>query len=370
MGTGWGEGKVAAASPAAALYCSAAMASRESHPLPAPSIEVPAARRAAARDLAGAFRPGMRVVLTTHVNADGDGAGSGVAMWHLLRAIGADPIIANPTPFPGRYAFLLADADGAERSARAVKELERAELVVVLDISDVGRLGQLGERLAGLRVPVACIDHHTTNGALPPGPRLVDASACATGELVYDLARALDWDLPLPAARALYVAILTDTGGFRFSNTTPRTLHVAGDLLGHGIDAEEIYTQIYASAPAGRIRLLAEVLNTLVVEVPPGLAWVTVPPGATERHAVIAEDLEGVVEFPRSIAGVRLALLFRQLDNGRIKVSFRSVGGVDVTVLAGRFGGGGHPKAAGASVAGALADVQAEVLAAARDALT
>lgn len=344
-------------------------------PTPAPEraprrgVPVPAARRRAARVLAEALRPGMRVLLTTHVNADGDGTGSEVALWHLLTALRARPVLANPTPYPERYRFLLAEAADAEQSQRAVREIERADLILVVDIADLGRLGHLAPHIGARRVPVACIDHHLSNGSLPAGPRLVDPGACATGELVYDLARAAGWPLSPPAARALYVALLSDTGGFRFSNTSPRALRVAADLLGHGLDAEAIYGAVYAGVPEGRIRLLAEALDTLVVEVPPGLAWLTVPPGALERHGVGADELDGVVEFPRSIAGVRLALLFRQLSGGKVKVSFRSVGDVDVARLAERFGGGGHRKAAGASLDGSLGDAQAKVLAAAREVL-
>lgn len=345
------------------------MSGRGSSKLPRRGVGVPASRRRAARALAQALTPGMRIALTTHVNADGDGAGSEVGLWHLLVAAGTKPVIANPTPFPDRYAFLLEGSDGAERSARAARELDRADLVIVLDISDLGRLGHLASRIGARRGPVACIDHHQSDGVLPPGPRLVDPAACATGELVYDLARTARWDLSRLAARGLYVALLTDTGGFRFSNTSARTLQVAGHLLAHGVDPEEIYSRVYASAPEGRLRLLGEVLETLVVEVPPGLAWVTAPPGAIERHGVSAEDLEGVVEFPRSVHGVQLALLFRQLGNSRIKISFRSLGTVNVAALAEGFGGGGHRRAAGASIEGSLADVQATVLAAARDLL-
>ena len=170
----------------------------------------------------------------------------------------------------------------------------------------------------------------------------------------------------MEVARALYVAIMTDTGGFRFSNTTPRALQVAAHLLQHGLDPEEVYTSVYATSSEARIRLIAEVLDTLVVEGDQGIAWVTVPIGALDRLGIDAEDLEGVVEFPRSIKGTRLALLFRQLASGRIKVSFRSIGDVDVATLAARFGGGGHRKAAGASLPGTLAEVQAQVLGAAR----
>jgi phosphoesterase RecJ-like protein len=315
------------------------------------------------------LKPGMKVALTTHVNADGDGVGSEVALWHLLTARGVRAAITNPTPFPERYGFLLQGNEHADKTGEAVKHLRRADAVVVLDISDVGRLGQLGQVVQDAGVPVACVDHHVSNGALPGGPRLVDARACATGELVYDLARAVGWPISTDAARALYVALLTDTGGFRFSNTSSRTLQVAAHLLTHGLDPEEIYREVYATAPEGRVRLLSEVLETLVVEHDLGLAWVTVPPGALERHGVDAEDLEGVVEFPRSIKGVRLALLFRMLANARVKVSFRSVGDVDVAQLASQFGGGGHKKAAGASLTGPLADAQVRVLAAARDLL-
>ena len=238
-------------SRARALSC-CPMAREISASLPRRRIGVPRSRRRAARQVASAIEPGMRVALTTHVNADGDGVGSEIGLWHLIKARGALPVIVNPTPFPPRYQFLLEDADGADRSNRAVKELERADLVVVLDISDLGRLGHLAQRIEGLKVPVACVDHHQSNGSLPDGPRFVDAAACATGELVHDLARVAKWDLPQVAAQALYVAILTDTGGFRFSNTSPRALHVASHLLAHGLDPEQIYTQVYASAQIGR----------------------------------------------------------------------------------------------------------------------
>ncbi len=328
------------------------------------TVPVPADRAAAAKEVAAVFKAGSRVALTTHVNADGDGLGSEVGLWHLLAARGVRASITNPTPIPERFAFLI--PDGADQSDRAAKEIERADAVVVLDISDLGRIGDLGSAVQARRVPVACIDHHVSPGTLPPGPRLVAPEATATAELVFDLATTLGWPITADAARALYVGILTDTGGFRFSNTSPRALRVAGALLEGGVDPESIYEAVYASAPEGRIRLTAEVLQTLVVEGDVGLAWVTVPPGALERFAATADDLDGIVEFPRSIAGVRLALLFRQIANGRIKVSFRSMGAVDVAALAQQFGGGGHKKAAGASLDVSLAEAQQRVLDAAR----
>src|SRR5881628_1358322 len=328
-------------------------------------VAVPPERAESAAEVAATFLPGRRVVLTTHVNADGDGLGSEVGLWHLLRARGVKPVIANPTPVPDRFHFLL--PEGADASASAVKELEHADVIVVLDISDLGRLGDLAHAVRTRGVPVACIDHHVSKGSLPPGPRLLAPEATATAELVFDLASALDWKLSAEAARALYVGILTDTGGFRFSNTSARALRVAGALLERGVDPESIYERVYASAPEGRVRLLAEVLQTLVVEPEVGLAWVTVPPDALQRYGATPDDLDGIVEFPRTIAGVRLALLFRQVASGRIKVSLRSMGEVNAADLAHRFGvgGGGHAKDAGVSFEGSLAEVQGKVLAAA-----
>jgi phosphoesterase RecJ-like protein len=167
-------------------------------------------------------------------------------------------------------------------------------------------------------------------------------------------------------AHAIYVAMVTDTGSFRFSNTTPRTLRIAADLLELGADPEEVYLEVYASAPPGRPRLLAETLQTLVIEEDAGLAWMTVPAGALERHGVEADDLDGVVEHARAVRGVRLAILFRHVSGGRIKVSFRSVGDVNVAELARRFGGGGHTKASGVAIAGDLEQVQRTVLEEAR----
>lgn len=348
------------------LYLASMAKARSKKP---PGVAPVPERAKAARKIAELFQPGARIALTTHVNADGDGAGSEVGLWRLLTEYGVRAVITNPTPFPQRYRFLLDGIGGADKTAQAVRHLEKADAVVVLDISDIGRLGHLGRRIAERGIPVACIDHHLSNGDLPPGPRLVDATACATGELVYDFAKAVGWDLIPDVARALYVAILTDTGGFRFSNTTPRTLRVAADLLDRGLEPEDIYREVYASDPEGRVRLVGEVTNTLVVEPELGLAWVTVPPGALERYGLDAEHLEGVVELPRSIEGVRLALLFRRLANGRIKVSFRSMGSIDVAALAQQFGGGGHKRAAGASLEGSLHEVQERVLEIARTTL-
>jgi phosphoesterase RecJ-like protein len=328
------------------------------------SITLTADKLTAAEELAGLLSSGRRVALTTHVHPDGDGIGSEVALAHLLRARGLQVAIANPTLTPARFQFLFAQLEGVDRSREAIKALRSSDVIVVLDISDVSRLGMLTQTVAETTVPVACIDHHISPGTLPPGPRYLDPAAAATGELICEIALANQWPLTPAVARALYVALVTDTGGFRFSNTHPRTLRIAAALLETGLDPEEIYLDVYANAPEGRARLLAETLQTMVVE--DGLAWVTVPPGSLERYQVTVDDLDGIIEFPRSIAGVRLALLFREMSQDRVKVSLRSVGNVDVASFAKPFGGGGHKHASGLSLTGSLPEVQETVLRAAR----
>jgi bifunctional oligoribonuclease and PAP phosphatase NrnA len=328
-------------------------------------LAIPESRRAAIAQLEREFVPGRRVALSTHMNADGDGCGSEAALARLLAQRGLDVRIVNPTPWPELFRFLLG-TDVRDDTAKGPAGLRDIELLIVLDISDVKRLGALADTVRKLDIPKLVIDHHIASSDPAASIMLTDTAASATGELVYDLARALDFDITPPIAQSLYAAMLTDTGGFRFSNTTPRVHAVAADLLASGVDPEEMYVRIYASAPAGRLRLLAEVLSTLGVDEETGLTWLSMSAGALDKYAVRQEDLDGVVEHARSIAGTRMALFFRDLGYGKVKVSFRSTGDVDVNAFARQFGGGGHAKASGALLVGSLADVRDRVIAAAR----
>ena len=328
-------------------------------------LKIPEPRRAAIEQLAREFVPGRKVALSTHMNADGDGCGSETALARLLAQRGMDVRIVNPTPWPDLFDFLLGDdvRDDTPRGSAALRDID---LLIVLDISDVKRLGALTESVRHLKVPKIVIDHHIASSDPAATIMLTDVAACATGELVYDLAQTLDLEITPAIAQSLYAALLTDTGGFRFSNTSPRCHAIAADLLSMGVDPEEMYIRVYASAPAGRIRLLAEVLATLGVDEAAGLAWLSMSAGALEKYDVRQEDLDGVVEHARSIAGTRMALFFRDLGYGKVKVSFRSTGEVDVNAFARQFGGGGHAKASGALIAGTLADVRDRVITAAR----
>lgn len=326
---------------------------------------VPAARREAIARLAAALRPGMTVALSTHINADGDGCGSQTALARLLGQMGVRAFIVNPTPWPELFRWLLGD-DVEDRSPEGAAALKGVDRVIVLDISDLKRLGTLAEAVRTMPQDALVIDHHLP-GDEPPGTTMLsDTAACATAELVFDFARERGLTITTPVARSLYTALVTDTGGFRFGNTSPRCLAVAAELLTHGVDPEQMYARIYSSVPLGRIHLLRDALDTLEVDMAHGMAWVRVHAGALEKHGVSSEDLDGVVEYPRSVAGVRLALLFRDLGHGKVKVSFRSLAGVNVNALARAFGGGGHARASGALIAGTLGEVEARVLSEAR----
>jgi phosphoesterase RecJ-like protein len=329
-------------------------------------IEIPLQRRAAIERLAAELHGGDRVALSTHINADGDGCGSEAALARLLAQMGLTAHIVNPTPWPPMYGFLLGD-DVRDRSSEGPTALAQSDRLVVVDISDVKRLGALAGTVRAMPMPPLVIDHHLP-GEEPPGTiHVTDVVACATGELIHDFAVTLGLQITPAIAMSLYTAILTDTGGFRFSNTSPRCHAIASRLLAVGVDPEEMYRRIYGSVPIGRIALLRDALATLEVDQAHGLAWVTIAAGALEKYEVATEDLDGIAEYPRSIMGMRLAVLFRDLGHGKVKISFRSVRGVDANALARVFGGGGHARASGALVAGSIEEVRGKVLNAARE---
>lgn len=274
--------------------------------------------------------------------------------------------IVNPTPWPETYQFLL-DGDIVDATAEGSAALKKADLLVVLDISDVKRLGSLADTVRALKIPKVVIDHHIPSDEPPSDQMLADTTACATGELIYDLAVVLGAEVTPKVAVALYVAILTDTGGFRFANTTARCLAVASQLLAAGVEPEEMYRRLYASHPIGRLHLLRDALATLEVDPAYGISWISVAAGAAEEYGLKSEDLEGLAEHPRSVGGTRMAIFFRDLGHGKIKVSFRSTGDVNVNEFARQFGGGGHARASGALIPGTIDEVRHTVVNAARE---
>lgn len=336
------------------------------------TLTVPESRYEPLRRIIALLRQARCIVLTTHVNADGDGAGSEAALAIWLRALGKQVRIANPTAFPEVYRYLLVDESmlydpGEGRSAAAG---EGADLLVVLDTSEAKRIGRIAA-LAGGKPPrdVVVLDHHPpTENGITADAVLQDPIACATGELIYDLITVADGEGPWPAgiAEALYAAVVTDTGSFRFSNTTPRAHSIAAELLRRGVEPETEYRHLYGRVPFKRVHLLRAVLERLEVDPELPIAWISIPRDVMDEHAATSEDIEGLIDYARDIENTEVALLFRETVEGGTKVSLRSNGLVDVNAIARQFGGGGHVKASGILMGASLAGAREQVLEATR----
>lgn len=289
-----------------------------------------------------------RIVLTTHVQPDGDGIGSEVALARFLRRRGHDVTILNPHPTARRFRFLEPDPpivayeDGVAEAA-----LGEADLLVVLDISVPGRLGRLASHVDRLTLDTLILDHHTGPSRIP-GMDVRDVSAAATGEIVYRLLSGWDGEAITPEiATALYAAIAYDTGGFRYSNTGARTHRIAAELIERGADLATTHRWLFESVSLAHARLSARVLGTFHTSPGGRVAWGSLPVEVMEEMGAGSEDVDGIVEALRAVEGVQVALLFKEVHAGATKVSLRSTGDADVQAFAARFGGGGHVNAAG-----------------------
>ncbi len=334
------------------------------------SYRTPEARVASVKEVRDALLASRRAVLTTHLNADGDGAGCEAAMVAWLRANGTVAHIVNPTLFPESFRFLLPDDTCLVEasSARAQEICERADVAVVLDTGEMPRIGRVRALIREL--PVVVVDHHQPGEQPIGGASLRDPDACATAELLFDVITAAGGPWPRATVDGLYVAILTDTGSFRFANATPAAHHITAELVSRGADPETLHRRVYSAAPLRKYRVLEKALATLEVDEEHGIAWMIVPSEVVQSLGATPEDLEGMVDVPRGIEGVGVGLLFRAASTGEIKVSFRSNGPVDVNELARRFGGGGHIKASGAMVPGPMQSAIDVVVRATREAVS
>ncbi len=311
----------------------------------------PEERAAARAELAAA----RTVVIATHIDPDGDAVGSALGLYWLLREPGREIVLYNRDPVPYNFRFL----PGAERFTRELPE--GSDLLCLLDCSTRERAGERLEKWSGARRTL-CIDHHLTT-EVEADLALVHSRACATGELIFELARELKPAFGREVAVALYTAILTDTGSFRYSNTTPSAFAAAGELIARGVDPWEVTQAVFESQPLARFRLLVRVLATLRVSVSGRSAAVWVTREMFEETGSGSEYTDGMVNYPRAIAGVEVAFMVRETEGGLCKVSFRSRGRVNVAALAAEFGGGGHHNAAGCRMSGGPAEVVERVFA-------
>ena len=317
---------------------------------------------AALQQIQSLIQNGKKFLLTTHVNADGDGIGSEIALLHHLRDLGKEVHIFNHNPTPENLEFLDPRNDlqlfEAQRHSELVREMDA---VFILDISDWERLRDLGKLLRTFAVAKVCIDHHPAEERMGEVD-IVLPDASSTGEIIYDLLIKLGARLQGKMVEALYTAVLTDTGSFRFSNTNSRAHEIAADLISRGVKPHHIYQEVYERQPANKMRLLGQILNNLNFSKDGRLVWFTVTQAILRATGTQPRDTEGFADFPRGIDGVELCLMFLETEKGQTKISFRSKGRVVINGLANRFGGGGHPYASGALVDGPVQEVVPRVV--------
>lgn len=316
-------------------------------------------------DVARKLNEGRRFLITGHVMPDGDCIGSMLAIGLALERQGREVSFALPGPVPTVYSFL----PGADRIKVNPPPAELCngagfDLVLIMDTSVPERLGEFGGAVQKLRESgseTVLIDHHVS--AVPFGDiNYIDPGAAAAGEIVYDLLKLLGWEIDKEIAGCLYVTVATDTGGFRFETTTAATHRRVAEFIEKGVNVREISLRIFEERSLKSITAIKAALDTLDLSPCGRVAWMTMDLATAKQLEIEDEHTDGVVNYGRSIKGVEVALFFREVQAGWVKVSFRSKNWVDASRLAMQFGGGGHPRAAGALVEGNITQVRQAVV--------
>lgn len=295
------------------------------------------------------------ILLSVHKNPDGDALGSQLGLMLALERLGKRVTAHNLDPVPDIYKFL----PYAHRINSGLPVPGEYDALVVLDC-DPPRTG-LFENGYPARSLIN-IDHHPTNPAEWPLTWL-DPSAAATGEMIFDLIKGLGVRMDRDIAMCLFTAIFTDTGSYRYSNTSPSSMRISAELIEAGADPWIVTENVYESFAYNRIRLLGHVLSGMQLSMDGRIGWVVVTDELYKTTATSAADTENFINFVRAVKGVEVAVLFRQTSPSQYKVSFRSKGRVDVSAAASALGGGGHKNAAGCVMDGTLDEIIERVIA-------
>lgn len=294
------------------------------------------------------------VIITGHVHPDGDCLGSMLGLYRMLKQRQIDARVILDDDIPALYAF-LPDVKSVEKPAEPIE----ADLLVVLDASDIERIGKTRDMVTA---PILNIDHHISNTKFADY-LLLDTKAAATGSILYEMLSHMNFELDEMTATCLYTAIATDCGFFRYANTTSDTMRYAAELLNHGVRPEYV-SEALETKPAKSINTLIRVLETLEFSCNGKVASVTIPLDILED----GENTDSFINYPRSIEGVEVAVMFKQAESDLTRVSLRSKE-LDVSSIALSFGGGGHQRAAGCSIQSPLAEAKAKTLTAVAGAL-
>ncbi len=306
-----------------------------------------------------------RLVLVCHVRPDGDAIGSMTGLGLILQEAGREVVMYCEDEVPETLSFLPGTAGVV--TALEPSAVEGATLVV-LDCSEKTRIGRNAQWLFERCARVVVLDHHLPSAPICEGMEedhcveYVDTSVCATGVLVLLLAHVLGWPVGADAAACLYTALLTDTGGFRNSNTDELALAAAHALVRLGARPYEISSMLFNNYPPRKFRLLALVLKTLEFLHGGKVAIIQATPDMFKAAEARKEDTEEFVNMPRSIAGVEVAAFIKEIPYGQVSVSLRSKNWADVSEIARRFGGGGHRRAAGFRVSGSASEARIRLM--------
>lgn len=291
-----------------------------------------------------------KTLIVYHVRSDADAVGSAFALRELLRVLGIQAICACADEIPERLRFL---SDGVQGSVLIEDDMGLDhERVISVDSASPEQLGSLFERLR--RDVDLMIDHHAKGRIY--ADHYVDADACATGEIIYAMAKHLlatgrIASIPARVIHSVYAAMASDTGCFRYANTTPRALRTAAELLEAGADRDRINRCLFESKSEAQLRAEGEAARRLLLHDGGKIASVTFPYSLKQELGIATEDMETVIDIPRSVAGVEVAFVVRQNEEGgAFRVSMRSTDACDVSAVCAEFGGGGHKRAAGCSI--------------------
>lgn len=310
-----------------------------------------------ANKIKAAIKKFDRFLITAHINPEGDSIGSQIAMASLLRRLGKKAVILNESPVPHLLRFMK----GTEN---IVKELPRNfnfQAAIILDCPDLTRAGNVSECI-NKNVTVINIDHHISNENFGDY-NWVDTKTSSAGEMVFELFKAFKLKIEYDEAVAIYIAIMTDTGSFKYTNTSSATHRITAELIDIGVEPYGMYGKIYETSSLQNTNLLGEALRTLKLSDDCKVAWLWVTKEMLKKTKASLEGTEGIINFARSIESVEIAVFFRETGTkDKIKASFRSKGKVDVNKLASFFKGGGHATASGCTVLGKMEDVEKKVL--------
>lgn len=303
------------------------------------------------------IKKGRRFLVASHQNPEGDAIGSSLALAIALKNLGKEVTTFNQDGVPKLLQFL---PRAAEVSRKLPQDIITYDCAFVVDCGDPELLGEELPRIKGIR-KIINIDHHRTNNRFGD-LQFIDPEASAAGVLIYRLLKKIPVEITPEIATNIYAAILSDTGSFRFRNTTAEGLRIAGEMIEQGVEPKMIAQQLYETQPSAYLKLLALVLGTLEVTHGGKVATVTVLQEMFQRTGTSKEATEGLVNYPGSIEGVSVALLFREISERKFKVSFRAREKIDVSLLAQEFGGGGHQGAAGCTIEGTFPEIKESVL--------